>query len=244
MRCQYSRGRDDGTSERSLAGIVQTRGTERWSTRSRRWCRALDGGQTLFLESFVDITTRAMADKPQWEGLVYVDLFAGPGICVLKESGRRLPGSVLIAAHAPKPFRKIIACELDAQMASACEARLNAAGAGTRSHVLVGDCNERAAEIASLIPDRTLTLAFVDPTGLHAHFESIRTLTKGKQVDLLVLFADRIDIVRNVELYFRQTNSKLDLVLGPESDWRNRFAGVPRSVECICKFFVSNSGTK
>ena len=62
-----------------------------------------------FWNRYVDITTRAMVGHPKWpEGLVYVDLFGGPGVCVLSGSRRRIPGSPLIAAHSPKPFQKIL----------------------------------------------------------------------------------------------------------------------------------------
>jgi hypothetical protein len=40
-------------------------------------------------------------------------------------------------------------------------------------------------------------------------------------VDLLILFADAYDVVRNVEFYRQQDNSKLDQVLGPNSGWRS-----------------------
>ena len=156
-------------------------------------------GKLFYWNRYVEITTTAMVDKPQWKaGLIYVDLFAGPGVCKLKESGKRIPGSTLIAAHASKPFRKIIACELDEDLASACNVRLDNAYAASRKTVLVGDCNRLIDQVVALIPDRALTLAFVDPEALHANFSTLRTLTSGRRVDLLVLFADRIDIVRNV----------------------------------------------
>ena len=151
---------------------------------------------------YVEITTTAMVDKPQWSaGLVYVDLFAGPGICRIRDSQKRIPGSVLIAAHAMKPFRRIVACEMDQDLAAACETRLRRTYASSRSTVLVGDCNQLIGRVVDLIPDRALTLAFVDPEGLHARFETLATLTSGRRADLLVLFADRMDIVRNVESY-------------------------------------------
>jgi three-Cys-motif partner protein len=68
-----------------------------------------------------------------------------------------------------------------------------------------------------------LTLAFVDPEGMHVHFDTLRTLTHDRKVDLAVLFADRMDIVRNVQTYFGQADSKLDQFLGPDSDWRSKW---------------------
>jgi len=182
-----------------------------------------------FWNRYVDITTRAMVGSPHWKaGLVYVDLFAGPGVCTLKESGRRLPGSPLIAANAPKPFKQIIICEKDADTAEACRTRLQKTPARDRIRFLEGDCNERIGEVASMIPSRALTLAFIDPTGLHARFETIKTLSRCGRVDLLILFPDAYDVVRNVDLYEKQgVESNLDQVLGPDAHWREQWSQLP-----------------
>jgi three-Cys-motif partner protein len=191
-----------------------------------------------FWNRYIDITTKAMAGHRAWSGITYVDLFAGCGVCAIRESGRRFPGSALLAAHASKPFSKIILCEEDPEFADACEKRLARTQAADRCHVLVGDCNERIGEIVCLIPHRSLTLAFVDPTGLHAHFSTLEALTADRRVDLLILFTDRMDIVRNVELYFNQPTSNLDRVLGADSDWRRQFSAMgSRDAVSLCTLF-------
>jgi len=175
-----------------------------------------------FWHRYIDITTTAMVGHPQWPaGLCYVDLFAGPGVCTLRDLGIRIPGSALIAAHALKPFSKILICEMEQDLADACSARLANSPARGRFQMFVGDCNLKAREIVSKIVPGALTLAFIDPTGLDARFETIAALSKCGRVDLLILFADAYDINRNVELYYQQgASSKLDGVLGPDSNWR------------------------
>ena len=188
---------------------------------------------------YIEIATVAMADKPHWSGLVYVDLFAGPGICVSRRDGSRIPGSPLIAAQAPKQFEKLLLCEEDPELAAACEKRLSLIGAANRSTVFRGDCNEQISSIANQIPDRSLTLAFVDPTGLHADFESIRKLTENRRVDLVILFADNMDIVRNVVVYAKQNQSNLDRTLGPDSGWRNEWTSLTNQTPAnIARLFV------
>ncbi|MDA1229808.1 MAG: three-Cys-motif partner protein TcmP [Planctomycetota bacterium] len=169
---------------------------------------------------YIEITTMAMVGKPQWPSVVYVDLFAGPGVCSTRRSGESFPGSALLAANAPKPFNKLIFCEEDPELAAACTARLQAHGAAHRSVVITGDCNLRIREIVDEIPSGALTVAFVDPTGLHAEFSTLQMLTVGRRVDLVILFADCMDIVRNIAVYAEQSDSKLDRVLGPDSNWR------------------------
>ncbi len=174
-----------------------------------------------FWNRYIEITTSAMVGHPKWQaGLIYVDLFAGPGVCMIKGSKTCIPGSPLIAANAPKAFEKIILCEKELAIADACEARVMKTLMGDRCTIIKGDCNEQIHDVAAMIPDRALTLAFVDPTGLDARFETIATLSRRGRVDLLILFADAYDVVRNVDLYRQQSNSRLDQVLGPDSDWQ------------------------
>jgi three-Cys-motif partner protein len=182
-----------------------------------------------FWHRYLDITTTALVGSPGWRGgLIYCDLFAGAGVCALKDSGDRIPGSVLIAANTNRPFARIIACERTAALADACRSRLAATCVANRCHVLEGDCNERIGDTVRLIPDKSLTLAFIDPKGLDANFATIATLTQGRSVDLVVLFADAYDIPRNLELHYRKDqNSKLDQVLGPNSGWRERLDRLP-----------------
>lgn len=165
-----------------------------------------------------------MVDHPAWPaGVVYVDLFAGPGVCEIRNTGERFPGSPLIAAHSPKPFRKILLCEIRPDLAAACEARLARDISRSRFDVLIGDCNQMIDQVVPQIPHGALVLAFLDPTGLHLWFETVRKLAAHGPVDLLVLFPDAYDILRNEKhLYFDQPDSNLDRVLGQGSNWREK----------------------
>src|SRR5690606_4787762 len=112
--------------------------------------------------------------------------------------GRRIPGSPLIAVSAPKPFDRVVLCELDPDNAAACRERARRFGATSRVMVLEGDCNLLVDQVVREIPDRALTVAFIDPTGLDVHFSTIERLAKDRRVDFLLLFADAVDLVRNV----------------------------------------------
>ena len=83
-----------------------------------------------------------------------------------------------------------------------------------------GDCNVEVDNVVAGIPDGALTLAFLDPTGLHLQFTTVQKLSRHGPVDLLTLFPDGVDILRNADhLYFDQPDSNLDLVLGDGSNW-------------------------
>lgn len=126
-------------------------------------------------------------------------------------TNERCPGSPLIAAGAPKPFTKILLCEKDKLLADACESRLAQRLPAEQFRMFPGDCNACVHELCSEIPRRALTLAFLDPTGLHLSFQTVQTLSRCGRVDLLILFPDAVDILRNAgQLYFDQ----------PVSNWR------------------------
>jgi three-Cys-motif partner protein len=188
---------------------------------------------------YVEITTRGMA-KLWRSGLTYIDLFAGPGVCYNKHSRRRFPGSPLVAAWAPKPFRKIVAVELDNALASACEDRLKRSGTTSDFAVLQGDCNILIDRVVKEIPPYTLALAFVDPISLHFRFETLKRLARGARVDLLVLFPVGYDIVRNIDLYELQDVSRLDEVLGT-TEWRTNWEEIAnREARKIGDFFTAS----
>jgi three-Cys-motif partner protein len=122
-----------------------------------------------------------------------------------------------------KPFCKIIVCEKNPLFSDACNIRLLNSGTKSAIEVVTGDCNSLIYQIIEKIPERTLTLAFVDPKGLDAEFDTIKALANNRRTDFVVLFADAYDINRNHEHVYRpDPNSKLDQVLGPNNDWRPR----------------------
>lgn len=178
-----------------------------------------------FWNRYLEITTTAMVGHKAWQaGVCYVDLFAGPGICEVRATGERFPGSPLMAAHTPKPFTRILLCELSKSLSDACVQRLEKSPANGRFEMFAGDCNSQIDAVVAGLPSGSLTLAFLDPTGLHLHFETVTRLATHGPVDLLILFPDAVDILRNVKhVYFDQPESNLDLVLGPDLDWREKY---------------------
>ena len=194
---------------------LPTRGSGSWAEK-----------KLFFWNRYIEITTTAMVGQRAWpNGVAYVDLFAGPGVCRDKKSGERFPGSPLIAANAPKSFKRILLCDINSDACDACDARLAKSPAADCYEIFPGDCNVQIDKIVSAIPRRALTLAFLDPTGLHLHFTTVQKLSRHGPVDLLILFPDAVDILRNADhYYFDQSDSKLDRVLGERSEWRKRKA--------------------
>jgi len=165
----------------------------------------------------MDAFTTSMREK--WDGLHYIDLFAGAGIERLKDSKALEWGSPMLAVHARYPFSQLHLCEKSGTKHKALTARVSQKRAD--SQILCGDANRCIDEIVQEIPmTSTLSLAFLDPYGLHLEFETLRKLSDIR-ADLIVFFPDHIDALRNQEMHYLQdSNSNLDRCLGPGADWR------------------------
>jgi three-Cys-motif partner protein len=169
-----------------------------------------------FLRRYIDAFTTSMRDK-SWSGLHYVDLFASAGIERIKGVGLDW-GSPLIAAQAPHQFSRLHLCDKDSRCFEALQSRIGRFPQPSQPQLLQGDANVVVHEVVSEIPARSLTLAFLDPYGLHLNFDTIRRLSK-RRVDLIIFFPDHLDALRNWEhVYAGQPDSNLTQVLGTP-DW-------------------------
>lgn len=170
--------------------------------------------------------TQSMVGNPHFSCINYVDLFCGSGVCVPKDAEvpKRYPGSAILAAGCQKPFANMLLVEGSADRLNALCTRLNRLGCSCKIQTWCGDANEQVNHVCKAIPDRSLTVTFVDPESLHIHFSSIQHLASHRQLDLIILFADQMDIVRNVEKdYYPGRSDKLDLFLGENSGWRKKW---------------------
>lgn len=175
-----------------------------------------------FLSRYLDAFTTSM--RVQWKGrLHYIDLFSGPGVCKIRETDELIDGSPLLAAKLKYKFAQLHLCDLDPRCTSSLDARLQAIQQPREPDVQTGDANECVHEIVGKIPSRgCLSLAFLDPAGLHLHYSTLQALASRK-VDLIIFFPDRIDALRNWERYYKdKPDSNLDAVLGPGVEWRSQ----------------------
>lgn len=146
----------------------------------------------------------------------------------------------MLAAHAPRPFHHLIFCELDPGSAEALKSRLSHWKTRDASHVLIGDCNQLIHDVVRIIPDRSLVLAFVDPSGLQASFSTLKVLTSDRDVDLLILVPTEMNVHRNLEgCHLPREWTDLDEVLGGDSGWRTIYNSiVNQSRSNVCKAIV------
>lgn len=179
-----------------------------------------------FLHRYIKAFITAMKQK-RWSGLHYIDPFAGAGLARIKGTDELDWGSPLIAARANPPFDRLHLCEKKTVAFKALTQRLQVVRSGDQ--LLCGDANQKVHEIVDAIPRGALSLAFLDPYGLHLDYETLRAFSTVRS-DLIIFFPDRIDAHRNWRAYYwLDPNSNLDAVLGPDSDWRHVILDAPES---------------
>lgn len=165
------------------------------------------------LQRYLDIFTRGMNAK--WGGrLSYIDLFAGPGRCLIRDTASEVDGSPLIALN--YAFSKYILVEENPANLRALRQRCLKSTKHGSIEIIAGDCN---VVIDQVVPEG-LSLAFIDPTGIDVHFDTIRKLTSGRAVDLLMTVQFGMDMKRNFQRYQKEGNrSELWKFLGGDVDW-------------------------
>lgn len=183
-----------------------------------REVKAHNADKAHYIGGYSEIFAKAMKNK--WGHRCYVDLFCGPGVCWVKDTGRFVLGSPLLALNVNTPFTHIVLNDLNDDCMRALETRMVDTEADRL--LLTGNANDRSLldEIRAFIPSRhALSLALLDPQGLDLELETIRYLTTGIRMDLLINFP--------VHSFYRclcaGDTDVLDKVLGP--DWPLRTSG-------------------
>ena len=172
-----------------------------------------------YIRRYLEIFSVAMRGK--FSNLVYIDLFAGPGLCMVDDDSGEIQGSPLVALSVRHRFTEYHFVEADNRAMAALQERLIRSAPQTAVKYYSGDANVLIPELARNLPSSSLNVAVIDPTGLHLRFESLRLLTQGRKVDLIYLFPEFMDVKRNLERYLGQPQSPLDEVLGTD-EWRSR----------------------
>jgi three-Cys-motif partner protein len=173
-----------------------------------------------YIRRYLNAFTTSMRTK--FPHRVYIDLFAGPGRCVIRDTtNEELDGSPLIALKLLVPFTEYHLVEMETRAAEALRARANKEAPDKTVLYYEKDANAAALAIADRIPFRSLSLAIIDPTGLHLDFASLHRLTDQRRMDLIYLFPEGMCVKRNLTKFMKQQQSPLDTMLGTER-WRNR----------------------
>jgi three-Cys-motif partner protein len=164
--------------------------------------------------------------KNRWKSRVYLELFSGPGRCLIRKTGQEDLGSPLKVIE--KEFTSFIFTEMSVPAAEALAQRLEHFANATRAEIWCGDCADAIRRMR--IPADSLTLAFIDPTGIgHAPFSLVETLHRKTRCDLLINIQHGMGIKMNIHQYTPDANeqSALTKFLGNDS-WKQLSRHNPR----------------
>ena len=154
----------------------------------------------------------------KWAELVYLDLLAGPGRGIDRDSGVEFDGSPLRGLKVTPAFDRLFFADLSRRNVEALRRRIAAADL-LRVELRVGDCNVVAREAVARLSSRALGLAFVDPQGFEVTFRLFQVLAT-RRIDVLFLFPSGIGIVRNLRQFAREEQSPMDALWGGR-EWRD-----------------------
>lgn len=154
-------------------------------------------------------------------GATYIDLFAGPGRCTIREENRIVDGSPLVAfreaLRTGTPFSTVYIADTEESCAQAVSQRLARLGANVRTRT--EDAEIAVDNICKNLDVHSLHFAFLDPFSLGAlPFSIIEKLAAFQRMDLLI-HVSSMDLQRNLSTYMEADPSPLDRFC---PGWRNR----------------------
>lgn len=180
-----------------------------------------------YVARYIDIFETAMRTK--WPTRNYIDLFAGPGKCRVRQTGEVLLGSPLLALTTEHPFTGYFFVDRDPNQLSALQKRSRASTFHDRIQFSCGDSNVVVQEIAATIlaSDRrqhggtpsSLNLALLDQEGLELQWETIATLARVPKMDLIIYYP-QMGIARYIKIAFQsEDETAVDRFFG-DTEWR------------------------
>ena len=180
--------------------------------------------------------------KNKWPRRLYLDLFSGPGYSRVRDTGRVVLGSPMIALSLPDPFDAYVFSDESPEALDALRTRVARLDRQLPVTYIPGDANVAVARIVKVVsatPSKgTLSFCFLDPYKLNIHFQTVQRIAEGRAVDFLILLALYIDANRNIQWYVGDDNPTIDLFLGDRT-WRPRWKTAERAGDSIVKFLAN-----
>jgi three-Cys-motif partner protein len=182
-----------------------------------------------YLRRYIDIFVTSMHNKP-WRALNYIDLFAGPGKCRVRSNSEIFLGSPLIALKATYPFSGYYFGDLEPGNITTLQKRCSVSPVAEQVNYCVGDSNKTVRRIVDHISkiDRefirgqwpSLNLAFLDPTGIDLHWETVKRLAQINRMDLIIHYS-QMGLSRLMPNVFDSTEeNRIDSFFG-DREWRD-----------------------
>ena len=141
------------------------------------------------IENYTGIFTSGM--RGMWPNLYYVDPFAGPGICRIRESDDEIDGSPLLAAKSKLGFSSYFLGDNNPEFIEALRQRFEKLDTPEKPNAkfYTGEANATVREMLKELPHpNQLGLAVIDPWGWDISFETLASLCENRRLDLVIYF--------------------------------------------------------
>jgi three-Cys-motif partner protein len=212
-----------------------------------------------YIKRYIDIFEVAMRDR-SWRRRIFIDLFSGPGKCIVRDTNEFLLGSPLLALQTQYPFTDYYFGDLEQYNIDSLKQRVSESSIPKdRIHLLVGDANSNVRDVVTEISQfdkfirgvlPCLNLAFLDPEGLELEWKTIETLAHLNRMDLIIHYSQN-GLTRNLDKsYATQKDTIVDSFFG-DRKWRDVYRnalskresiGVHRALIDYYKSKLSNLG--
>ena len=199
-----------------------------------------------FLERYLDATRQVRKKFTDKNNSVFIDLFAGPGCCIIRQENREIQnGAMRVANNINVPFSEYFFFDLHKLNIEALEKRI---GNRTNRHFICTDSNKISKKVVDSLLTKPFRYHFVymDPFGPEAlPFRTVKEFAKLKRVDLFIHFPIGA-IRRNLPNWRENDFGILDEFLGT-SVWRNDIENLRqgKTLSTLLKLYekqLSNAG--
>lgn len=167
-----------------------------------------------YLKKYCDIFSTGMKNK--WEHRIYIDLFSGPGICIIENTGDEQHGSPLISLGSKTPFTHYYFVDKNKDYIETLKYRSQ--DYQSNKTFLIMDCNYAIYELLNQLPKtHAIFFTFIDPFNFEIEFDSIKKLTYHKPMDLLITFH-----IGNLKRSIHQPSERMKKFF-PPLDWEELY---------------------
>ncbi|MCK9595008.1 MAG: three-Cys-motif partner protein TcmP [Candidatus Omnitrophica bacterium] len=182
-----------------------------------------------FLVSYLNASCKARKKFADKGNAIFIDLFSGPGKCVIKKENKEIDsGGIRALKRDEAPFNELFYFDINADNVDALKKRI---GNKTFFHVRHGDANVLTKQLVSELLKKhwRYHFAFIDPFGPDGlKFTTLKELAKLDRMDMLIHFPIGA-IKRNLSTWVKGTDTILDEFLGT-TEWRKKIKGQENNV--------------
>jgi three-Cys-motif partner protein len=179
-----------------------------------------------FLEAYLNASCEARRKFADKNNAVFIDLFAGPGRCIIRgEKKEILSGGMRALQRDEAPFNELFFFDISKANTEALSKRVNNK---SHCHVMCGDSNTLVPNLVSSLLQKYYRyhFAFIDPFGPdNLKFDTLKELARLERMDMLIHFPIGA-IKRNLPNWKKKTNTILVEFLGTDI-WRSKITGIP-----------------